>query len=168
MSMTSPMSCFSHMLVYIRCNEGVIFNFYRFVAVTIRKSCSMSLMRFNNRIFYILYYFIADFKQFFTMFQSFNVHHWNRFLTKIVNKAYPGLAYTWNFKVRRKALLVCFEAYCNLVFSRFELGVDHLWHTQKSQKFGPSLFGPSNFSLNWPWYPLYLHKMMFWGFPQKL
>ena len=142
--------------------------FIVFVAVTIRKSCSMSLMRFNNRIFYILYYFIADFKQFFTMFQSFNVHHWNRFLTKIVNKAYPGLAYTWNFKVRRKALLVCFEAYCNLVFSRFELGVDHLWHTQKSQKFGPSLFGPSNFSLNWPWYPLYLHKMMFWGFPQKL
>ena len=142
--------------------------FIVFVAVTIRKSCSMSLMRFNNRIFYILYYFIADFKQFFTMFQSFNVHYWNRFLTKIVNKAYPGLAYTWNFKVRREALLVCFEAYCNLVFSRFELGVDHLWHTQKSQKFGPSLFGPSNFSLNWPWYPLYLHKMMFWGFPQKL
>ena len=142
--------------------------FIVFVAVTIRKSCSMSLMRFNNRIFYILYYFIADFKQFFTMFQSFNVHHWNRFLTKIVNKAYPGLAYTWNFKVRREALLVCFEAYCNLVFSRFELGVHHSWHTQKSQKFGPSLFGPSNFSLNWPWYPLYLHKMMFWGFPQKL
>ena len=168
MSMTSPMGCFSHMFVYIRCNEDVIFNFYHFVAVTIRKSCSMSLMRFNNRIFYILYYFIADFKQFFTMFQSFNVHHWNRFLTKIVNKAYPGLAYTWNFKVRREALLVCFEAYCNLVFSRFELGVDHLWNTQKSQKFGPSLFGPSNFSLNWPWYPLYLHKMMFWGFPQKL
>ena len=142
--------------------------FIVFVAVTIRKSCSMSLMRFNNRIFYILYYFIADFKQFFTMFQSFNVHHWNCFWTKIVNKAYPGLTYTLNFKVTREALQVCFKACCNLVFSRFELGVDHLWHTQKSQKFGPSLFGPSNFSLNWPWYPLYLHKMMFWGFPQKL
>ena len=88
-SVTSRMGCFSHMFVYIRCNDDVLFNCYHFVAVTIWKSCSMSLMRFNNRIFNILYYFIAV-KQFFTMFQSFNVHHWNRFLTKIVNKAYPG------------------------------------------------------------------------------
>ena len=50
----------------------------------------MSLMRFNNRIFNILLYFIADFKQVFTKFQSFIVHHWNRFLTNIVSKAYTG------------------------------------------------------------------------------
>ena len=50
----------------------------------------MSLMRFNNRTFYTIFYFIANFKQVFTMFQNFNVYHWNRFLTNIVNKAYTG------------------------------------------------------------------------------
>ena len=31
-------------------------------------TCSKSLMRSNNRIFYILFYFIANFKQVFKMF----------------------------------------------------------------------------------------------------
>ena len=37
--------------------------FFYFIAVSIGKTCSMSLMRFNNHIFYILFYLIADFKQ---------------------------------------------------------------------------------------------------------
>ena len=45
------------------------------------------LMRSNNRIFYILFYFIANFKQVFTMFKSFDLQHWNGFLANIVNKA---------------------------------------------------------------------------------
>ena len=38
----------------------------------------------------MFFYFIADIKQVFIMFQNFNVYDWNRFLTKIVNKAYTG------------------------------------------------------------------------------
>ena len=40
------------------CYDNVIFNFYYFITVPIGKTCSMSLMRFNNRTFYILFYFI--------------------------------------------------------------------------------------------------------------
>ena len=74
-----------HRYLSIICYDDVIFNFYYFIAVPIGKTCSMSLMRFNNRTFYI-------FKQVFTMFQNFNVYHWNRFLTNIVNKAYTGFS----------------------------------------------------------------------------
>ena len=40
----------------------LIINFYHFIAVPIGKTCSKSLMRFNNCIFYMLFYFIADFE----------------------------------------------------------------------------------------------------------
>ena len=47
----------------ISCYDDVIFNFYYFIAVHIGKTCSRSLMRFNNRIFYILRILhITDFK----------------------------------------------------------------------------------------------------------
>ena len=39
-----------------------------FIAVPIRKTCSMPFMKFSNRNFYILFYFIADLKQVSTMF----------------------------------------------------------------------------------------------------
>ena len=45
-----------------------LISFYYFIAVPIRETCSKSLMRFNSHIFYILFYFIADLKQVFTMF----------------------------------------------------------------------------------------------------
>ena len=48
--------------------DDVIFNFYHFIAVPIGKTGSMSFMRFNNCVFYTLLYFVADFKQNFTMF----------------------------------------------------------------------------------------------------
>ena len=48
--------------------DDVISNFYHFIAVLIGKTGSMSFVRFNNRVFYILLYFVADFKQVFTIF----------------------------------------------------------------------------------------------------
>ena len=52
----------------------------------------MSLLRFNNSNFYMLLHIIDDFKQVFTMFESFYVHHWNRvlFFPNILNKEYSG------------------------------------------------------------------------------
>ena len=61
-----PMGC-SSLFVY-NLLWDVIFYSYYFIAVPIRKTCSMSLMRFNNCTFYVLFYFIADFKQVLTMF----------------------------------------------------------------------------------------------------
>ena len=48
----------------------------------------------------MFFYFIADIKQVF-MFQNFNVYDWNRFLTKIVNKAYTGF-YTLKMVLGKK------------------------------------------------------------------
>ena len=73
----------------ISCYNDVVFNFYYFIAVHIEKTCSKSLMRFNNPIFYLLpFLHIADFNQVFAMVWSLNLQHWNRFLTNIVNEAY--------------------------------------------------------------------------------
>ena len=69
-----------HSYLSIICHDNVIFNFYYFIAVLIRKTCSMSLMRFNNCTFYM----------FFILLVNFNVYHWNRFLTNIVIKACAG------------------------------------------------------------------------------
>ena len=54
-----------HRYLSISCYNDVTFNFYYFIAVPIGKTLSMPLM--SNCIFYILFYFIADFKQVFTM-----------------------------------------------------------------------------------------------------
>ena len=70
----------------ISCFGDVAFKFYFFIAVLIGKTCSKLLIRFRCRIFYILLCFIADLKQVFTMLYSFNINHWNHFLTNIVNK----------------------------------------------------------------------------------
>ena len=39
----------------IGCYDEVLFNFYYFIAVLIGKTCSMSLIRFDNHIFFILF-----------------------------------------------------------------------------------------------------------------
>ena len=58
-----------HRYLSINCYEDdVIFNFYYFIALPIGKTWLMSLMRFNNRIVYILFSFMAEFKQVFTIF----------------------------------------------------------------------------------------------------
>ena len=49
----------------ISCYDDVSFIFFLFY---IAKTCSKWLMWSNNRIFYILFYFIANFNQVFTMF----------------------------------------------------------------------------------------------------
>ena len=88
-----------HRYLSIICYDHVIFNYY-FIAVPIRKTCSISLMRFNNRTFYMFHYFTADFKQIFT---NLNVKHWNRFLTNIVSKAYKFfLLWKWSLEKRPK------------------------------------------------------------------
>ena len=51
--------CSSEKLVY-SCYKSLIFNFYYFIVVLIGETCSKSLMRFNNCIFNIFFYFIAD------------------------------------------------------------------------------------------------------------
>ena len=45
---------FPHIYFSISCYDEVIFDFYYFIGVPIGKTCSMSLMRFNNRIFCII------------------------------------------------------------------------------------------------------------------
>ena len=76
-----------HSYLSVSCYDDVIFNFYYFNTVPIGKHCSLPLMRFNQRIFCMLFYFIAEFKRIFKIFQCFNVHHWNLFLTNVVNQA---------------------------------------------------------------------------------
>ena len=52
----------------ISCYVDEILNFYYFIAILLGKTCSMSLMTFNNRIFYILFYSgatLSKFSQFF-------------------------------------------------------------------------------------------------------
>ena len=53
-------------------------------------------MRFITRIFYIFFYFIADFKQVSQCFKVLMFTNWNYFLTNIVNKAYTGFLYLEN------------------------------------------------------------------------
>ena len=65
--LTRPTGCSSQVFVY-NCYADIIFNFYYFIAVPIGKTCSRSLLRFSNSPFYIVFFFIADFKQVFTMF----------------------------------------------------------------------------------------------------
>ena len=48
--------CSSEILAY-SCYDNVIFNFSHFIAVPIGKTCSKSLMRFNNRIFWYVVLF---------------------------------------------------------------------------------------------------------------
>ena len=87
-NMTSPMGCSSQIFVY-RLLWRRHFNFlFYFIAVPIEKTLSMSSMRFNNGNFYLLFYFIAATLSKFS--QSFNVRHWNRLLTNIINKEYTG------------------------------------------------------------------------------
>ena len=45
--------CSSEIFVY-NCYENAIFNFFYFIAVQIGKTCSESLMRFNNCIFFYM------------------------------------------------------------------------------------------------------------------
>ena len=59
--------CSSEIRMY-SCYDKVIFNFHCLVAVPIGKTCSKSLMKFNNCIFYILFYFIATVSKFLIMF----------------------------------------------------------------------------------------------------
>ena len=68
--MTTSYLIFNILLQSISCYDDVIFNFYYFIAVSIANTCSMSLMRFSNRIFLFifLFYFIADLKQVETVF----------------------------------------------------------------------------------------------------
>ena len=73
----------------ISCYGTVSFNFNYFIAVSIGKTCSKSLMRFNRSIFtycVILLLTLSKFSQCFKY--SFNIHHFNRFLANIVNKEY--------------------------------------------------------------------------------
>ena len=51
--------CSSEKLV-CSCYINVIFNFYYFIVVPIGETCSKSLMRFNNCIFNMFFYFITD------------------------------------------------------------------------------------------------------------
>ena len=67
--------CSSEIFVY-NCYENAIFNFFYFIAVQIGKTCSESLMRFNNCIFfYMLFCFIAGCEQVFHVlkFLIFNI-----------------------------------------------------------------------------------------------
>ena len=57
------------------------------IAVPIGKTCSKSLMRFNRQYFLHIALFHCWIKQVFTVSKSFNINHWNCFLTYIVNKA---------------------------------------------------------------------------------
>ena len=50
-----PLSRVLHRYLSIMCYDDVIFNFYYFIAVPIGKTCSMSLMRFNNGTFNIVF-----------------------------------------------------------------------------------------------------------------
>ena len=75
----------------IICYDDVIFNFHYFIAVSIGKTCSMSLMRFNNRTFYIFFIPLLTLSKFSQRFKilMFTI---NRFLTNFVNKAYAGFS----------------------------------------------------------------------------
>ena len=53
---TVPMASPMGYCLNISCYDDAIFNFCNFIEVPIGKTCSMSLMRFSNRIFYILFF----------------------------------------------------------------------------------------------------------------
>ena len=69
-------------------SDDIIFDVYYFIAVPIGKTCSISLVKFNNCIFYILVYFISDFEQVFHNCSKFLYLSWKQLLTIIVNEAY--------------------------------------------------------------------------------
>ena len=61
--MISPMECSSQIFVWkLLWRRNFSFLSFHFITVPIWKTCSMSLMRFNIRIFHISFYFIAVFK----------------------------------------------------------------------------------------------------------